>query len=205
MSDRLTKWSNGLQALDLGHFALAEELASEEAAGTWQDYTYSADYPVEAKQGKKPSTFAGFLEGHSFDLRQRGYDISRGELAEAMEIYRWCSQMGANIQQMAFLGLALLRQIHRQYKDQPLEAGAKVLAEAFASKQQHGRYYLPSFAPEGKVTFAVETQDLGDGTYQLLALIVSKDGKQYKNRWPKPLLHYLTKRLRASNITRERA
>ena len=203
MDSRTQRWASGLQALDLGHFALAAELDAEERTNAWKDYTFSQEYPVESKQGKHPSTFGSFLEGHSFDLREQGFDISRGELAETLEIYRWCTQLGANIQQMAYLGLALLKQVYRQYKDQPPEAGARILAEAFASKQQYGKYHLPSFHPEGKVSFSIETQDLGDGTYQLLALIVTKDGKQYKNRWPKPLLHYLTKRLRASNVTRD--
>lgn len=203
MDPRASKWAQGLQAVDLAHFAMAAELDQEDQSGTWKEYTFSHEYPVESKQGKRPSTFGSFLEGHTFDLREQGYDISRGELTETLEIYRWCTQIGVNIQQMAYLGLALLKQIHRQYKDQSLEEGAKILAEAFASKAQYGKYHLPSFQDPARVTFAVETKDLGDGTYQLLALYVTKDGKQYKNRWPKPLLHYLTKRLRASNITRE--
>ena len=202
-SDRTKRWAAGLAGVDMVHYGLAQELDEEDRQGTWKDYTFSQEYPVESKQGKHPSTFGSFLEGHSFDLREQGYDISRGELAELLEMYRWFTSFGGNQQAWAFLGGALLRQLYRQYKNLPVESSARIVSEAIASKQQYGKYHLPSFAPEGKVSFAIETEDLGDGTYQLRALLVTKDGRQYKNRWPKELLHYLCKRLRASNITRD--
>lgn len=201
--ERTAKWSAGFQAIDHATLLMASELEAEFKSGSWKTYTFAADYPEEHKQGTHPRTFGSFLEGHSFDLRQRGHEVSRGELETLVDIYRWSTSMGATVQHMAYIGLLLLRQIHRQYKGKLPEEGAKILAEAIESKNQHGSYYLPSFAPEGKVSFTIETQEQSDGTYQLLALIVSKDGVRYKNRWPKALVHYLTKRLRASHITRE--
>jgi hypothetical protein len=201
---RTAKWEAGLQAIDFAQLAMAQELDQEAQSGTWKSYTYSLEHPQESKQGKHPSSFGGFLEGHAFDLRERGHQVSRGDLESVLEVYRWCTSLGATPQTMAYLGLSLLRQVHKQYRKQPPEAGAQVLSEALASKQQHGKYHLPSFGPpEPTPRFSVETTDMGDGTYQLLALIVTKDGVQYKNRWPKELLHYVCTRLRASNITRE--
>jgi hypothetical protein len=203
MSERTTKWAAGYAAIDFALLAMASELDTESTAGTWKDYTFSAEYPLESKQGKHPGSFGSFLEGHAFDLQEQGYQVSRGDLESILDVYRWGTSLGATREQMAYLGLALLRRIYKQYKKKPAE-GAQVIAEAFASKQQHGKYHLPSFGPpEPTPRFSVETQDLGDGTYQLLALIVTKDGVQYKNRWPKELLHYLCSRLRASNITRD--
>jgi hypothetical protein len=201
--ERAQKWANGYQAIDLALLAFASELDAEYRAGTWKTYTFSSDYPVEKKQGCHPTTFGAFLEGHSFDIRARGHDASRGELEELLDVYRWGILAGASLQALAFIGLALLKQIHRQYKRKPLEESTAVLRDAFEGKRLNGAYFLPSFAPEGRVTFSVETTDLGDGTYQLVALIATKDGVAYKNRWPKELLHFLCKRMRASNITRE--
>lgn len=202
---RAQKWAGGLASIDTVHFALAQELAQEESAGTWRDYTFSMDYPVESKQGKHPNSFGSFLEGHSFDMRALGFDTSRGELAELLEIYKWAVQMGATVQHLAGVGLAMMRRIYRLYRDKPLPEGAQVVTGALQAKARGESYFLPSYEPEGKVKFAVETEDAGDGTYILRALIVAKDGVTYRNRWPKALLHYLTKRLRASNITRETA
>ena len=185
--------------------ARAKELEEEEKTGSWKEYTFSPDYITESKQGKHPSTFGSFLEGHSFDLREQGYDISRGGLEELLEVYRWFTGFGGNQQAWAYTGYALLKKLHQQYRNRPLEEGARVVSEALASKQQFGKYHLPSFVPEDKVTFAIETEDMGDGTYSLKAMIVTKGGHTYRNRWPKELLHYLCKRLRASNITRDKS
>lgn len=197
MEDRTRTFAAGLAGVDAVYFGMAQVLASEEDEGTWKDYTFSQEYPVETKQGKHPSTFGSFLEGFSFDLREMGYDISRGELAEMLETFRWFVEMGGSQQHWSFLGYALLKRLRRQ------KATKEVVSDALNIKQTFGKYHLPSFAPEGKVSFSFETEDMGDGTYQIRSLVITKDGNRYVNRWPKELLHYACKRLRASNITRD--
>jgi hypothetical protein len=201
MDQRLAKWGGGLQALDLGQFALAAELESEAQSGSWKEYSFSLEYPLEARQGKHPSSFGAFLEGLSFDLREQGHDCSRGVLEDTLEVYRWGTALGLTLQVMAYLGLELLKRIHRLGRGTP-DLGAQLVADAYASKQQFGKVHLPSFEQPERVTFSVETEDMGDGTYQLRALVVTKGGVRHSNRWPKELLHYLCKRLRASNVTR---
>lgn len=199
--DRTTSWIQGLAGVDMVHYGLAEYLDEEEKQGTWKEYTYSPDFPIESKQGTHPRTFGSFLEGHSFDLRASGQDISRGQLADLLALYRWFTAMGGNQQTWAYLGRDLLKRIYRQHRD-PTQA-APVVAAAIASKEQHGKVFLPSFTPEGRVTTGLEVESMGDGTFQIRALVLTKDGIRYANRFTEQLLHWLSKRLRASIIYRD--
>lgn len=194
--ERLAKWEAGYFAIDRVLFSMAEELVGEQLAKTWQSYRYPDDYIDEKRVGKHARTFKGFLEGHSWQLRQKGYPCSAGDLQEIMDVYVACVGLGLSIEEMAFLSAKLLKQIRRG----PFEWD-KTVIDALAQKKLNGSYYLPSFDKPGVIKYTLETKQLADGRIVTVAFNSIRDGVAHRNYFAdRGELHHFLLRTRAAHI-----
>lgn len=197
MTDRLAKWEAGYYAIDRLLFSMAEEVVGEGLSNSWKDYTFPDDYVDERKQGKHPGTFHGFLEGHSWQLRQRGYPCSAGDLQELANAYVACSGAGLSIENMAFLSARVIKAILRRF---PTNFKGE-LENALEIKRNTGAYYLPSFDKPGVIKYTLETRELPSGKIQTVAFNSIRDGVAHRNFFAdRGELHHFLMRTRAAHI-----
>jgi hypothetical protein len=179
----------GLTSTELVWFAIAEELAKTEVTGSWREYTFHPEHDLEHVRGTSPKTFRRYLDGFAYDLRRKGLRVGAGELDNLLGLYGWARQFGLEIGHMAFLGRKVLGELKAQEQDP---------RNAVAEKQQHGELLPEATSPRyGKPSFQLLVKPGADDTDELIALVISQDGKHYRNKYPKRLLHFVSKRLRA--------
>lgn len=200
MNERLDKWSKGFASIDFVLFSMAEELVRERLTESWKDFTYPENYLQQNRAGKHPSTFKGFLEGHSWQLRQMGYPCSAGDLQELMDIYAALAPAGLTPADMAFLSAKVLKALYKQHRDST-SGYLDAVRDALSIKQTTGQYYLPSFDQPGVIKYSLETRRRKDGRISLVGFNSIRDGVAHRNFFEDDgELRYFLKRVRASHI-----
>lgn len=195
MSELVEQTAQALRMVELIKFSMAEEVFNLKVSKGWKDYVRGEG---AQQPGTHPGTFRKFLEDYTREVRDRvPGGVSTGQLEDWVESYEWLSSLGLSLDAMAVLTTEYSKRARKVYASLDKPKQVEYIQNALAEITQFGKLNLAADRPEGKIEPVILAKDLGD-SYQLLGITLVRDGVPFRNRYPKQMLHWMSKRLRAA-------